>query len=80
MKRNLRRTVWSGLIATGAVVAGMVILSWPVTTRQGVNYHVSQHRIPLGLKLLGFLHRDAEYRHLVRTLVEPGADTPSPRR
>jgi hypothetical protein len=66
--------VRGGLVAAGVVVAGAAILAWPVTTRQGVNYRLSEHRIPLALKLLGFLHRGAEYRHLVRMLVEPGAD------
>jgi len=74
MMPHARRYLWIGGVTIGLVVAGAGVLAWPVTTRQGISYHVSRHQIPLGLKWLAFLHRDAEYRHLVRTLVEPGAD------
>ena len=68
-----KRLITSALVAAVSVVAA-VVLAWPVTMRQGISYHVSRHQIPLGLKAFAFLHRDAEYRHLVRTLVAPGAD------
>jgi len=41
---------------------------WPVRSRQGINYEVTQHTLPLSLKLAGFVYRDMEYRHLARAL------------
>lgn len=51
------------------VAAGLALgLGWALTagstTRQGIDYEVRTHRIPLTAKVLGFLHRDAEYRLL----------------
>ena len=62
------------LLLAGVMMLGMVVWSWPATRWQGVNYHVQQQHMPLGLKLVAFLHRDAEYRHLVSTLVPSRAD------
>ncbi|MDP3703695.1 MAG: transglutaminase-like domain-containing protein [Candidatus Omnitrophota bacterium] len=41
---------------------------WPVHSRQGINYEVTQHTLPLSLKLAGFAYRDMEYRHLASAL------------
>ena len=55
----------SRILVPLAVLAGCWgVLLWPVQTRQGVNYQVTAHRMPLYLKLAGFLYRDMEYRHL----------------
>ncbi len=65
-----RRRIQSLLVA-GAVVAGAwAVLWWPVRTQQGVNYLVSQHTVPLHLKLIRFVSRDLEYRYLVHHLTE----------
>jgi len=46
------------------------LLHWPVRTRQGVNYTLTEQTIPLHLKLGRFIYRDAEYRALVRTVTK----------
>jgi hypothetical protein len=52
-------------LALAALIAGAaIVVVVPVTTRQGVNYEVVEHRLPLYLKLFEFLDRDAQYRQL----------------
>jgi len=46
------------------------LLLLPVTTRQGLNYEVTERKIPLGLKLYQFLHRDAAYRRLAAEITQ----------
>ena len=46
----------------GALLLGL--LAWPATTRQGINYTVTERRIPLMVKGMAFLVRDYEYRRL----------------
>lgn len=48
-------------------VAGTILvalLAWPATTRQGVNFKVTEKRLPAIIKGMDFLVRDYEYRHL----------------
>jgi hypothetical protein len=52
------------LVGAAALVAAGLLLSWPVTTRQGVNYEVTTHRLPLYLKAFEFLDRSAQYRQI----------------
>lgn len=40
------------------------VMAWPSTTRQGVNFEVTERRIPLIIKGMNFLARDYEYRRL----------------
>ena len=40
----------------------------PVTTKQGVNFEVSAHRLPLYLKAFEFLDRNAQYRQLANEI------------
>ncbi len=40
----------------------------PLTTRQGVNFHVSSHTIPAYAKMIGFLHRHYEYQALAEKI------------
>ena len=42
----------------------MLVANWPVTTRQGVNFEVSSHRLPLYLKAFEFLSRSAQYQQV----------------
>lgn len=50
------------MIAAALVLA--VVANVPVTTRQGVNFEVSKHRLPLYVKSFEFLDRHAQYRQL----------------
>jgi len=48
--------------ACGAVlVLGLIA---PTVTRQGIDYHVSRHSIPLYVKAIDFLHRHNQYQAL----------------
>lgn len=58
-----RRVTRLGALAA-VVVLGVFLATRPVTTRQGVNYEVSTHRIPLYLKALEFVDRSAQYQQL----------------
>jgi hypothetical protein len=46
------------------VSVALVFANLPVTTKQGVNFEVSSHRLPLYLKAFEFLDRNAQYRQL----------------
>lgn len=58
------RRVW--LWRLGLVAAVVLVANLPVTTKQGVNYEVTEHRLPLYLKTFEFFDRDAQYRQLAR--------------
>jgi transglutaminase-like putative cysteine protease len=62
-----RRVVRLGL-AVAMLGGAVVMLQWPVRTRQGWNGQVTERTVPLWLKTLRFLTRDAEYRHLAAQL------------
>ncbi len=55
------KKVFFGSLA-GLLLLGL--LAWPATTRQGVNFKVTEKQIPVGVKGMGFLVRDYEYRRL----------------
>ena len=60
------------LAVVGAVaLAGLVNLD--VSTRQGVNFEVTEHRLPLYLKSFEFLDRDAQYRQLANEITRGAA-------
>lgn len=69
VRRRLLR--WSALPLTilALVVVGLI----PLTTRQGVDYVVSEHRLPVYLKALEFIDRDANYRALAATVTKGAA-------
>ncbi len=56
------------LAARGSVAAlaglSLFVLTRPVATRQGVNYEVSEHRVPLYLKATDFMNRSVQYRQI----------------
>lgn len=56
------------LLTVAAIAFLWGVWHWPVHSRQGINYEVTQHTLPLSLKLAGFVYRDMEYRHLAREL------------
>lgn len=65
---------WSAVLAF--VIAAVVLVggaSLDVTTRQGVNFEVSTHRIPLYLKALQFFERSAQYRQIAAEIVGDAA-------
>jgi hypothetical protein len=53
-------------LGSTAVLAALavVVLMLPVKTRQGVNYEVSEHRVPLYLKLTDFVNRSVQYEQI----------------
>lgn len=53
------------LIALVGMVAVAVI---PSTTKQGIDYVVSTHKLPLYVKVLDFLDRDANYRVVAKSI------------
>lgn len=61
-----RRQSWRRWLIAGSVFAAGGLLLAPVTTRQGVDFAVSVHRLPLYLKAFEFMDRHYQYRHLAR--------------
>ncbi len=53
-----------GLFFVVSAVGIMLLGRMPLTTRQGVNFQVSNHAIPAYAKVVGFLHRHYEYQAL----------------
>ncbi len=58
-----RRGLRIALLA-GCIVATVSLLAHPVSTRQGVNFSVQTHRIPLAVKAMDFIDRHYHYRQL----------------
>ena len=64
----------SGVAARALLVAGLTAVALGAgatvmtTTRQGVNFQVSEKEIPLYAKAVAFLHRHIEYRLLAREI------------
>jgi hypothetical protein len=68
-----RKRSWP--LALLAVACSAVVLAFtPVTTRQGVNFVVTSHSLPLYAKALDFLDRDSNYRRLTAQVMS-GATT-----
>jgi hypothetical protein len=57
------------ILLTLSITVGAV-LNIKVTTRQGINYHVSEIEIPLYLKMLNFYDRHFNYKWLVERVTE----------
>lgn len=70
VRRRCRRIALAPILLIFGLVA---IGHLPVTTKQGVNYEVSEHRIPLYRKAFEFLDRDAQYRHLAQGITRGAA-------
>lgn len=68
-----RRVAVRLLVLVGVLVSLAFAANLPVTTRQGVNFEVSTHRLPLYLKAFEFLDRDAQYRQLAREITQGAA-------
>lgn len=70
MKRPLRVWLWSCLFVAGVASMAFVGMGPTATTRQGINFVVSTHHIPLSVKILDFLHRNAHYRLLAQEVTQ----------
>lgn len=62
------RWIWrlGGGVLMVALLLGMLTRS--VTTKQGIDFQVSVHELPLYAKALGFVHRHLEYRALANRI------------
>ncbi len=68
-----RRVAVRWLVVVGVVVGLAFAANLPLTTRQGFNFEVSTHRLPLYLKAFEFLDRDAQYRQLAGEITQGAA-------
>ena len=57
------------LISIGVFISIVFVLNIEVTTKQGINYQVYDLRIPLFLKILGFMNRHYNYEQLMKSIV-----------
>ncbi|MBI3087398.1 MAG: transglutaminase domain-containing protein [Candidatus Omnitrophica bacterium] len=65
-----RRLLVIGLAVLVLPTAVYGVLQLPAATKQGVNFQVSTHTLPLYAKLLAFLHRDQQYRLAARDITQ----------
>lgn len=68
---HFRSWRWRRTVAvSGLVLAlGGGLAFWPSTTRQGINYEVSTHRLPLYRKAADFVERSSQYQELADQVV-----------
>lgn len=67
MSQSLKR--FRGILGVVVVVTGVLVVACiPAATKQGVNYQLSIHSIPLYLKAFEFLNRHAHYTQLARQI------------
>jgi hypothetical protein len=52
------------LLTAAAIAVMTTVAVMPVTTRQGVNFDVTEHRLPLYLKSLEFVERSGQYAQI----------------
>lgn len=50
-------------------IGSAIFLNIPVSTKQGVNFKVSIIKIPLYLKLINFMDRHYNYKHLIKGII-----------
>ena len=62
------------ILILGFLTALFVLLQWPTTTRQGVNWEVSELKIPLYLKTLSFVSRHYEMKYAVKQILQNETD------
>jgi hypothetical protein len=63
--RGWRRVLWVSAVLLLLSAAGFVMLTLPLTTRQGVDHRVTIYRIPAYVKAIAFLQRHFQYQLLV---------------
>jgi hypothetical protein len=59
---NRKRLILFGVVGTA------LLLSWPVSTRQGIDYRVTERRIPLLVKAVHFIDRSLAFQQLASDL------------
>lgn len=64
MPKPGRKFWFLGAAALAAAASVLMLSAVPLTTRQGVNFHVSQRSIPLYVKAIDFLHRHYQYQRI----------------
>jgi hypothetical protein len=66
-----RRWIPRTLLVVGIGLGALWLLTAPVaSTRQGVNFQVTQHRIPFYVKAVDFLHRHYAYERLAHEVMD----------
>jgi hypothetical protein len=65
-----RRSIYVSLGSAVAVVTLIGAANLEVTTRQGLNFEVSTHRLPLYLKALQFIERSEEYGQIAEEVTQ----------
>jgi hypothetical protein len=71
---QVRRRSSRALLAVLALAAVIVVARWPVTTSEGVNFHVSLKKLTLFEKAVAFVDRDLEMYRMTREIAgEDGA-------
>ena len=68
---RIRLVCW---MAGGAAAAVLLVLSWPVTTRFGVNWEWSSKRLPMYEKAINFISRDLQTRRLASEVTGGASD------
>ena len=63
-----RRGRLAALLLAGAVAGMLAVGTMPVVSRQGVDFSVTAHRLPLYLKAFEFIDRNAQYRQLANEI------------
>ena len=56
------------------LISIFLLLQWPTTTRQGVNFKVTEIKIPLYFKTLQFISRHYEMKHYTEQIIQNKTD------
>jgi hypothetical protein len=68
--RKYRRLLGTSAALILLIAGGCMILTLPTTTRQGINYEVTRHRIPLYVKTIDFFQRHYQQQLLASSICE----------
>jgi hypothetical protein len=64
-------------LAAAVTVVGLIgVANLEVTTRQGLNFEVSTHRLPLYLKAVQFIERSEEYQQIAEEVTHEATSDP----
>ena len=69
---RVRRRYRRAALVLVALAGLALVANFPVTTKQGVNFEVSAHRLPLYLKAFEFIDRNAQYQQLAHEITREG--------
>ena len=62
------------ILSLGILISIFLLLQWPTTTRQGVNWEVSELKIPLYFKTLQFFSRHYEMKYYTEQIIQNEQD------